>query len=162
MSVSLKNTVRDVAALIVALFLMSGCTSGYDTNFPPPTGKETYTQVMPISIGGKAVEIQPLPLDESRYHGARAQYGNAASVEIVEVRSATDLDAYVSEHIKPRLDGYSNRVSGKFNGTWSLRGSGKTGRLHAWQNRNWLFVIQASNDKLFEEVVDHFAYISRS
>lgn len=154
-------SVRVVWVLIVTLLLMNACTSSYNTDVPPPTGKEIYTQVMPTSVGGQAVEIQPLPLDKKRYHGARAQYGDAASVEIIEVRSPSDLDAYVTEHIKPRLAGYSNGVTGKINGKWSLRGSGKHGRLHAWQNHNWLFVIQASNDKFFDEVVDHFAYIRR-
>lgn len=161
MIASLEKPFLVIVTLIVPFLLMHACTSSYNTDVPPPTGKETYAQVMPTSIGGQAVEMRPLPLDKSRYHGARAQYGGAARVEIIEVLSRTDLDAYVSEHIKPRLDGYSNRVSGKFNGAWSLRASGKTGRLHAWQNHNWLFVIEASNDKLFDEVVDHFAYIRR-
>lgn len=162
MITSLKKSVRVIVPVVVSLLLLSACGSGYNTDVPPPTGKETYAEVMPPSIGGEVAEIQPLPLDKKRYHGARAKYGTAASLEIVEVRSPADLDSYVNEHIKPRLDGYSNRVSGKFNGVWSLRGSGKTGRLQGWQNRNWLFVIEASNDQLFEEVVDRFAFISRS
>lgn len=162
MITSLKTSFRAAVLVLVLLLLLQACSSGYNTELPPPTGDETYAEVMPASIGGQAAEIQPLPLDKKRYHGARARYGTAASVEIVEVRSAADVDAYVGEHIKPRLDGYSNRVSGKFNGVWSLRGSGKSGRLQGWQNRNWLFVIEASNDQLFEEVVDRFTYISRN
>ena len=147
---------------LALLLSLHACSSGYDTDLPPPTGKETYAEVMPASIAGQAAVIQQLPLDKKHYNGALARYGNVASVEVVEVRSAADLDAYVNEHIKPRLDGYSSRVSGKFNDVWSLRGSGKSGRLHSWQNGHWLFLIEATSDESFEEVVDHFAYIKRS
>lgn len=147
---------------LALLLVLQGCASGYNTDLPPPAGDETYADVMPDSIGGQAAVILPLPLDKNRYIGARARYGNAASVEIIKVRSVEDLDAYVKEHIKPRLDGYTNRVSGKFNGVWSLRGNDKFGRLQSWQNHNWLFLIEASSDESFEEVVDHFAYINRS
>ncbi len=147
---------------LALLVLLQGCGSGYNTDLPPPSGDETYAEVMPASIAGQDAVILPLSLDKARYQGARARYGNAASVEIIRVRSADDLDAYVNEHIKPRLDGYTNRVSGKFNGVWSLRGNDKFGRMQSWQNHNWLFLIEASSDESFEEVVDRFAYINRS
>ena len=147
-------------ALLLPL-LLQGCGSGYSTDFPPPSGNETYAEVMPASIGDQAAVILPLPLDKNRYNGARARYGSLASVEIIKVRSAEDMDAYVKEHIKPRLDGYTHRVSGKFNGVWSLRGNDKFGRLQSWQNHNWLFLIEATSDESFEEVVENFAYIQR-
>ena len=160
----IENLKTAIACLLPILLCLNlgACGSGYNTDFPPPNGKETYAEVLPPSLGGEAMAIQPLQLDAKRFHGARAHYGDAVSVEIVEVRSAADLDAFVEENIKPRLASYSNRVSGKFNGVWSLRGRGASGRLHAWQNHNWLFVIEAANDGLFEEAVDRFAYISRS
>lgn len=147
--------------LPMLLCLLLGACGGYNTDLPPPNGKETYAEVLPPSLGGQTMAIQHMQLDAARFHGARAHYGDAVSVEIVEVRSATDLDTYVRQNIKPRLAKYPNRSSGKFNGVWSLRGSGATGRMHAWQNHNWLFVIEATNDALFEETVDHFAYINR-
>ena len=61
----------------------------------------------------------------------RARHGNAASVELIKVRSAEDLDACVNDQIKPRLDGDTNRVSGNFNGVWSLRGNDKFGRMQS-------------------------------
>ena len=161
MQCTLGKTIKIPLSTVLCL-LLGACASGYKTDFPPPNGKETYAEVMPPSLGGQAMAIEPLQLDAQHFHGARARYGDAVSVEIVEVRSAADLNAYVEQHIKPRLARYSNRVSGKFNGVWSLRGSGRSGRLHAWQNHNWMFVIEATDDALFEETVDHFAYISRS
>lgn len=158
-----KRIVAGVVLPMLGISLLTLATrgDGYRTDLPPPTGKETYAQVMPASIGGESMEIEPLLLDGDRYHGARARYGQGATIEIVQANSVSDLDAYVVERVKARLDRYPNRASAKINGRWSLRGSGESGRLHGWQNRNWLFVIEAANDDLFDEVVDRFAYISR-
>jgi len=145
----------------VSLFTLASRDAGYRTDVPPPTGKETYAQVMPASIGEEPMEIQPLPLDGDRLHGARARYGSRASIEIVQARSPDHLDAYVAEHVRPRLEGYESRASAKINGRWSLRGNGDDGRLYGWQNQNWLFVIEAASDELFDEAVDRFAYIRR-
>lgn len=145
----------------VSLFALATRESGFRTDIAPPTGKETYAQVMPVSIGDEPVEIQPLPLDGDRYHGARARYGNRAAIDIVQARSPDLLDAYVADHLRPRLERYGTRASAKINGRWSLRGNGDSGRLFGWQNQNWLFVIEAANDQLFHEAVDRFAYISR-
>ena len=161
MLVTSRNVLRIALAVTVVLLLHACSSGGYDTDLPPPTGKETYAEVLPASVGGQAVEVQPLRLDDRRYHGARGRYGNRASVEIIEVRSLRDLDSYVNEHIKPRLDGYSDRVSGKFNGVWSLRGRSKTGRFHGWQNHHWLFVIEASDEAAFEEAISRFRFVRR-
>ena len=161
MLVTLRKVLQIALPVSVVLLLLQVCSSGYDIDVAPPTGKETYAEVMPASVGGQAVEVQPLLLDERRYHGARGRYGNRASVEIIEVRSLGDLDSYVNEHIKPRLDGYPDRVSGKFNGVWSLRGRSKTGRFHGWQNHHWLFVIEASDEAAFEEAISRFRFVRR-
>jgi hypothetical protein len=133
---------------------------GYRTDFPPPTGTETYAQVLPASIGGEPMAIRPLQLGE-RYRGARAEYGGAAAIEIVQVANQADLDRYVRSRVRPRLDVYGQRASGKVDGIWALSGRGDAGRLYGWQNQQWLFVIEARSDALFEEAVDRFAYISR-
>jgi hypothetical protein len=145
----------------VSLFALATRDGEYRTDLPPPTGKETYAQVMPASIGDEPMEIQPLPLDADRFHGARARYGSGASIEIVQARLPDHLDAYVAEHLRPRLQTYEARASAKINGRWSLRGNGENGRLYGWQNQNWLFVIEAASDELFDEAVDRFAYIRR-
>jgi len=140
---------------------LAACNSGYETRFPPPSGKETYAEVLPAAIGGHALQIEPIATEPQRWRGATARYGTAATIEIVQSRTLDDLDAYVDGHLKPRLQPYSTRVSGKVNGVWGLRGNGAHGRLHAWQNQAWLFTIEARNDDLFDEAVDQFAYIAK-
>jgi len=101
-----------------------------------------------------------VPLDEGRYHGVRARYGEVATVEIVQVHALGDVDGYIERHLAPRLERYRHRASGKVDDRWQSRASGP-GRLYGWQNGNWLFVIEATDDRLFDEAVDGFAYIRR-
>lgn len=157
-----KWTVGFLAAPIVLAIVVSALShrDGLVTDLPPPTGKETYGQVMPASIGGEPAVIRPLQIGES-LHGARAEYGTGATIEIIQATALADLDGFVDRELKPRLDAYESRVSGKFDGVWSVRGQGRTGRLYGWQNRQWLFVIEARTQALFDEVVDRFAFIER-
>jgi hypothetical protein len=144
---------------ISILTVLSGVfQTGYRTDFPPPTGKETYAQVMPSTIGGEPMAIQPLQIGAS-YRGARAQYGRGATIEIIQAATQADLDSYVQSSLRPRLQAYEQRASGKVDGRWGLRGQGTGGRIYGWQNEHWLFVIEAGSDALFDEAVDRFAFI---
>ena len=147
--------------LLLAALLISSCGGGYRTDFPPPTGKETYREILPADVGGAAVEVAQLQLDAGHYHGAKATYGAKASIVILEVKDQDSLDKYVNEMVKTELEKYNNRMSGKFNGVWSLRGTGNPGRIYGWQNRSWFFLIQAADDQLFDEVVSKLPYISK-
>lgn len=149
------------ALALLAILALAACSSGYRVDFPPPSGRETYAEVLPGSIGGAALAVTPMQVDSERYRGARAEYGDAASIEILQTRSDGDIDAYVDAAVKQRLQRYKTRMSGKFNGVWELRAHGAEGRLYAWQNQRWLFVIEARSDELFDEVVDKFAYIAK-
>jgi len=133
---------------------------GYVTDFPPPNGRETYAEVMPARIAGFDAQITALPVDGGRYRGARARYGDLAKVDIVQTDTPGDLDAYVADYIRPRLAAYDRRVDGKVDGLWRLQGSGE-GRLYAWQNGRWLFLIEARSNAAFDEVVHQFAFIRR-
>lgn len=150
-------------ALTVPLFLGIACDAafrgpGYDTDVPPPSGRETYSEVFPADLGGLEVRISALPLDASRYHGAVARYGELARIEIVGVDDPADLDEYAKRHVRPLLSAYPNRNDAKVDGRWLLEGRGN-GRLYAWQNANWLFLIEARTDGAFDEAVQRFAWI---
>ena len=51
MLVTSRNVLR-IAQAVTVVLLLHACSSGYDTDLPPPTGKETYAEVMPASVGG--------------------------------------------------------------------------------------------------------------
>lgn len=153
-----------IAAAMVAIPMFAG-GADYNTDFSPPSGIDAIA--WPDTIGGSAVEVQglePAQLAEMRLvgsglFGATARYGQNASVTVIQTGNQDLLDAYV-ETVRPRLEGYSNRSSGKLNGAWWIRGSGTPGRLYGWQRQNWFYLVQAANDDLFDEVVEKLPYIS--
>ena len=132
-----------------------------DTRVPPPSGHETYRELLPERIGGEAAVIRALPFAHGVL-GASASYGFDASIDIVLATQAADLDAFVKDHVATRLEHYEDRASGKVDGAWSLHGHGRDGRLYGWQNHRWLFVIEARTEAVFDEVVDRFAFIERT
>ncbi|TVQ27751.1 MAG: hypothetical protein EA383_01920 [Spirochaetaceae bacterium] len=79
---------------------------------------------------------------------------------IVQTANDDVLSEYFRTEIRPMLEQYSTRSSGQVNGVWSARGSGNTGRLYAWQNQNWIFMIQADSNARFDAAVDAFRFIS--
>jgi hypothetical protein len=160
--------VRHVGALVLAAFVLAGMALAlrsdeevFNTVLQPPSGRETYRELLPGQIGGEPAVIRTLP-DGNGVLGARAIYGTQASIDIVLAPRASDLDAFVREHLLPRLAAYETRASGAHDGTWALYGRGSAGRLHGWQNHAWLFVIEARSETLFNEAVDRFAFIERT
>jgi len=156
--------VAGIAAAIVVLTMFAGGTD-YNTDFAAPNALDAVT--WPEAIGGSAAELQgldPAQLAEmqlvgSGLFGLTARYGQVASVTVIQTGNQDLLDAYV-ETVKPRLENYSNRSSGKLNGAWWIKASGASGRIYGWQKQNWFYLIQTANDDLFDEVVEKFPYIT--
>ncbi len=135
----------------------------FDINLPPPSGQETYAEVLPGRIAGIDAAISAWPSEDGKVRGARARYGDRATVEIVRSEGAEALDKHVQAQVQPRLSGYKRNTGGKKAGRWRLCGHQIQGggRLYAWQSGDWMFVIEAASDEVFDEVVDRFAYIRR-
>lgn len=151
-----------VPLLCAVAFLLSSCGNSYNTAFPAPTGEEKYSDIIPADIGGEKVRSAKLELDAATYNGARFTYGESASILMVQCSSQETLDTYFKESVVPLLEtGYSSKVSGKFNGVWSARASGSSGRIQAWQNGAYIFAVSADSDELFDEIVGKFPYIAK-
>ena len=147
------------AAILVAF--LTPRTPRYDIDVAPPHGRETYAEVLPATIAGYPRALRVIATGSPDVHGARADYGGRVVIDVVHAPSPGALDAFVRRSLEPRLAGYERRSSSHASGTWELQGHGGDGRLHGWQNRDWLFVIEATDDEAFEEAVDRFAFIRR-
>ncbi len=148
--------------LFTATLLLTACGGSYNTEFAPPTGEEKYSDIVPSEISGEAMRAVRLELDPDTYHGARFEFGEKASILMIQSGNETALDAYFKETVVPQMEeGYGSKMSGKINGRWSARASGQSGRFKAWQNGAYIFVIKASTDEIFEEIVEKFPYIAK-
>lgn len=153
-----------IAAAIVALTMFAG-GEDYNTDFPSPNALDAVA--WPDAIGGSPVDIQGLDAAQlaemqfvgSGLFGLTARYGQGAAVTAIQTGNQQLLDAYVAT-VKPRLESYSNRSSGKLNGAWWIKASGASGRIYGWQKQNWFYLIETANDDLFDEVVEKLPYIS--
>ncbi len=164
----MRTFVLRAGTTVLAIFALAGVALAprsdegmFNTALPPPSGRETYRDLLPERIGGEPAVIRTLP-DDTAVLGARAIYGTQVSIDVVLAPSAADLDAFVREYLLPRLAAYGTRASGTHDGVWTLRGRSRAGRLYGWQNDRWLFVIEARSEALFDEAVDRFAFIERT
>lgn len=148
-------------ATAFATLVMPARAPRYDIDVPPPDGSETYAEVLPMVIAGERRRLQVMVSGSADVHGARAEYGGRAVIDVVHAPSPGALDAFVRQSLESRLVAYHRRRIGRASGAWELHGQGDKGRFYGWQNRDWLFVIEASDDEAFEEAVDGFAYIRR-
>lgn len=151
-------------SILIGLLLpmMSAHESRYDTRVPVPSGRETYAEVTPVTVAGIERDFESWPGRHANIHGARVRYGDVARIDIARLPSPEVLDQFVRAEIEPRLQGYSRQDSDRGPSGWRLRGSNAHGaRLYGWQNQDWLFVIEAISQPVFDEVVDKFTYIRR-
>lgn len=146
-------------SLLIAFCLVSCGGSAYRTDFAPPHSSET--DIFPQEIGGASAKVAPLDLGSLLYQAGTADYGGKARVTLVRAQNQGAMDDYVKTVAVPKLDGFPNRFSGRINGAWVFRGHGASGRLYGWQSGSCVFVIEAANDALFEEMVSKLPYISK-
>lgn len=152
------------ALLLMLLSGMLACQArrvDFDVDLPPPTGHETYAEVLPAQIGGSDAAIEDLQLLGGRLRGVRASYGSRAVIEIMQSPVAADLDVYATGPMRERLASFGTASGGKTGGRWLLSVAGNGGQALAWQNRDWLFLLAGSDQAAFDEAIDKFAYIRR-
>jgi hypothetical protein len=155
--------IRHLILTSTLLVLAIHCGSGYNTDFAPPDPKAKLGDVYPERIHGLTREIQPIKFADKKFTAASA-YGSVAhygtnQIRALQFKNTSLLDLYFKENIVPETSHLSTRFSGKINGRWSARGS-NPGKYFAWQNANWILVIQADSEQIFDEIVRNFPFIA--
>lgn len=153
--------VAAAAALAGVLGLLAGCRSGYDFELPPPGGRETLAQVLPVSVADAERQLLPLHDEHGRVVGALARYGAGARIELVRPGSPAALALWIERRILPRLSGYPQRQQDHGSSGWRAEGRDGAARLLAWQRHDWLFLIEADEPASFDALVSGFPYIRR-
>ncbi len=149
--------------LLVLFATLSACRSQRDeflVDLPPPTGRETIAEVLPVQIAGTDADIRTVELADGRLRVVRATYGVHGLIEIARSPVPADLSVYLADHVRPSLERLGMPLRLASDGAF-VSASGEHGRALAWQNRGWLFVVAAESHEAFEEMIDRFAYIER-
>lgn len=150
------------ALLAGAVLAVPACTGrgGYDTALPPPSGDEPVARALPLRIGGEVRRIEPLAAADGVVRGVRARYGALATVELLRAEDPALRMAWFEAAVRPRLARLGVVGSGVADGRWQAMATDGP-RLLAWRNRDWLFLIEASDAWLFDEVVDRLPWVAR-
>jgi len=130
----------------------------YITDTSPPTGRETYAEVMPATVAGQPRLLHHLPAGEPRYRAVRATYGAHASLDIVQSREGADWVAYIEAHIVPRLAAFKP-IQRRDGTRWRWHGRNGEARILAWRSGDWLFVIEAVDQDTFDELTHQFRFV---
>lgn len=149
-----------VLLLACAGLASCGTPGAYDIDLPPPSGDEPVAQALPLRIGGAARVIEPLAGADGRLRGVRASYGLQATIELLRAESARERHHWFESGVRPRLLRLGSTNGHASADRWQAVAPDGA-RLLAWRNRDWLFLIEAADATLFDEVVDHLAWIGR-
>lgn len=152
-----------LSALLAGVALAIGACSGrggYDTALPPPSGEEPVARALPVRIGGEVRRIEPLAVADGAVRGVRARYGTQATVELLRAEDPALRLAWFQAAVAPRLARMGVDGTGAADGRWQATASDGQ-RLLAWRNQDWLFLIEARDDRLLDEVVDRLPWVAQ-
>lgn len=150
-------------ALLAGVALAIGACSGragYDTALPPPAGHEPVARALPMRIGGEVRRIEPLAAADGVVRGVRARYGTQATVELLRAEVPALRLAWFQAAVAPRLARMGGDGTGAAAGRWQAMAP-DGGRLLAWRNQDWLFLIEARDGRLLDEVVDRLPWVAQ-
>lgn len=145
---------------VVAIFCLSACGGGYNTNFPTPDPKKKIGESFPMTVAGEARELAPLDVQPNV--GYQATYGGGKmSVQMIQAATADAASAYFKDKIVPLFDAMGSHSRGQINGKWYAKGSDAQGEHYGWVNNNWVMVIHAKDKDHLEKLVEALPYIAK-
>jgi hypothetical protein len=146
---------------ILLFFSLTACGPSYNTDFQPPKSGTNPADVFPEKIAGLDRMISMMTIEDQSFIGVKSVYGsNDILIEVVKASNTQEGNRYVDEFTVPRIDSYSSHGRARVNGVWTGRGSNSAGeKIYAWQNQNWVYLITAKSNELFEQAIKEFKYI---
>ncbi len=153
-----------ISLFAIGVFLISSCGPGYNTDYPTPNSKSDPKDVFPKKIGELTPKFSAVKeLDKKEYGGVMATYGEGEIVlEGIMAFTEGGADKYVNDKVAPRIDAYNSNGRARINGKWSGHGKKSSGeKIYAWQNGQWVFIISAKNEALFDSAIENFDLISK-
>jgi hypothetical protein len=143
--------------VVFVFFLITGCGSNYNTDYAPPGKKARPAEVFPTDVGGNDALIERIK------NGYQAMYGEKdVIIRIVQLANKVEADTFFSRMIVPEFDKMPSHFRGQVNGRWYAKGSDSSGmKAYGWVNNQWVFVIKAKSEVLFDETVEKLEYISK-
>lgn len=149
------------AILAWTLLGLAGCGApgGYDIALPPPSGDEPVARALPLQVGGEVRRIEPVLAADGGVQGVRARYGTLATIELLRAPEPAARRAWFDDRLGPRLAVLGMHRARLADRRWQATGADGT-RLLAWQNQDWLFLVEAASGALFDEAVGQLPWIA--
>ena len=154
----MHNSFKKILLGAGTLLFLAACQT-YNTNFPTPPQNASIEEIVPEQIG----DWKPRFAKAENIGGMRALYGeNILGIQVTRLPNFESASLAFQSAIKPLFNQMPKRFSTSMNGNWTAGGTDHTGRKwYAWNNENYIFILDALNEKHFELLLTHFKYISK-
>lgn len=149
--------------IIAFIVLLTSCGPSYKTDYPNPELTATPYEVFPEKINNLYAVTGPVRTDNSKYGIVKAVYGPNQEIVIIAVMALSQelSDEYVKNTVYKIIDEYPTHKRAKIDGIWTGMGTEPNGeRIFAWQNKEWVYLLRATNNDLFDAAVHEFKQIS--
>ncbi|HCL57053.1 MAG TPA: hypothetical protein DHW82_08620 [Spirochaetia bacterium] len=157
-----KNKILGSILLLTAFFVFSGCAKKYNTNFKTPPSDADFDQVFPVEIDSLKRDITQMSLPKTVL-GFTAKYGTGEiEISVIQTGSPKDAIEFYKSYITPKTNQMPSRMQSSVNQEFQIEATDQEGRLwYIWNNKNWIFMINASNKSFFDKAVEAFPYIAK-
>lgn len=152
------HSFKKIALWAGTLLILAACQT-YKTNFPVPPQNASIEEIVPGQIG----DWKPRFAKAGAPGGMRAIYGeNILGIQVTRLPNFESASLAFQSVIKPLFSQMPKRFNSSINGNWTAGGTDHAGRKwYAWNNQNYIFVLDALDEKHFELLLTHFKYISK-
>jgi len=146
--------------LIISFFilLIISCNPApeYNLNITPPPNNSWPEDIYPPQINNEMAVV--ITKD---YGGTEATYGNDKSIYVARLSSTEEAISFFRKNIATEFESLSSNYMGEVDGQFYARANSNGKKYYGWVNHRYIFVLKATSDKAFNELVDNFTYISR-
>lgn len=151
----MKKTLLLITPII--LFVYScGMSPDYNLAYPIPADNAPLKDIFPAEIDGEKGIIE-----NPTYGGINMKYGDVGSIFVVKLENNEEAQSFFQNNLIPDFKNLSSNFSGNINGQFYAKAHSKAKYLFGWINKNYCFVLEASNKKDLETLVNAFKFISK-
>jgi hypothetical protein len=151
----MKKTILLITPII--LFVYScGMSPDYNLAYPTPPENAQLEDVFPAEIDGEKGIVE-----NPSYGGINMNYGDVGSIYVVRLENNEEAQSFFQNNLVDEFKDLSSNFSGNINGQFYAKAHSKTKRMFGWINKNYCFVLKASDKEGLETLVNAFKFISK-
>ncbi len=145
-----------IISFLTILIISCNPAPEYNLNISPPPDNSWPEDIYPPKIKNEMAVVKT-----KEYGGTEALYGNDKSIYVARLSTTEEAISFFQKNITPEFESLTSNYIGEVDGQFYARANSNGKKYFGWVNHRYIFVLKATSDKAFSELLDNFTYISR-